>query len=154
MKKEFTKMLYDERDTPLGWAVIMAMIGMVENDDRFHQLAEFHKGMQEYHNFMTEKEARKVVDSFVNYDGSRGPKWTIDTIQEELRKFGGMIEERGHYNKWMMYVLINGIYSDYGGVIMKMTDGKDFVKNIYLMALAMLDDKDRRESVREYYMED
>lgn len=152
MRKKFKDMIIERKNTPEGMAVIMSMAAMLEDDPRFEHLAELYDGMEQYGNFMTEKEARKVVEGFVNYDGSRGGKWTsIDGIAEEFRKFGGVPEERGHYNKWVMYVLLNNVHSDYGGVIMRMTDGRDYVKNCYMMALAKLDDKDRRESIREYF---
>lgn len=152
MKEKFKKMLMEERNTPTGMAVIMSMVSMVENDERFDYLAELYEGIQEYKNFATEKEARRVVEHFENFDGSRGGKWTnVDAISDELHKFGGMLEEKGSYNKWMMFILLNNIYSDYGGVLMKLTDGKDFVKACYMMALAKLYDKDRKDSAREYF---
>ena len=76
MKDEFIQMLKDERSTPQGWSVIMAMVDMLADDDEFEQMAEIHKGMAEYGQFLTEKEARRIVDKFENYDGSRGPKWS------------------------------------------------------------------------------
>ena len=151
-KEKFKKMLIEERNTPTGMAVIMAMVGMVENDERFEHLAELYEGIEEFNNYATEKEARKVVEHFENFDGSRGGKWTnIDVISDELRKFGGLLEEKGHYNKWMMFILLNNAYSDYGGVAMKLAEGKDLVKACYMMALAKLDDRDRNETIREYF---
>lgn len=152
MRKKFKEMLLEKKDTPEGMAVIMSMIGMVENDERFDQLAQLYEGIEEYHNFATEKEARKVVDRFISFDGSRGSKWSLDAISDELKKVGGMLEEKGHYNKWMLYILMNNVYSDYGGVLHKLgVTAQDMPKAVYMMALAKLDDKDRRESMREYY---
>lgn len=152
MRKEFLDMLKEERGTETGWAIIMSMVSMVENDERMDYLAELYKGMEVYGNFMTEREAKKVVEGFVSYDGSRGQKWSIDTIADELHKVGGHLEERGHYNKWMLYVLMNSIYADYGGVLMKLgLPIPEIPKAVYLMALAKIDDKDRKMSLREYY---
>lgn len=153
LKKEFIEMLKEERNSPTGWSIIMSMVSMVENDERMEYLAELYKGIEEYGcAFMTEKEAKKVVEGFVSFDGSRGQKWSIDTIADELRKVGGVLEEKHHYNKWMLYVLMNSEYADYGGVLMKLgVPNQDIPKAIYMMALAKLDDKDRKMSIREYY---
>lgn len=152
MKKRFMEMLKEERDSPVGWAIIMSMVDMVQNDERMDALADLYTGMQEYHNFMTEKEAKKVVDGFVSFDGSRGQKWSMDAITDEVRKGGGMLEEKHHFNKWMLYVVMNSIFSDYGGVLQKLgISSQDMPKAVYLMALAKIDDKDRKMTLREYY---
>lgn len=151
-RKKFKEMLIEERNSPTGLAVMMAMVGMVENDERFEHLAELYEGIEEYKNFATEKEAKKVVDGFVAFDGSRGQHWSMDAIYEELRKAGGVLEEKHHYNKWMLYIVMNNLYSDYGGVVSKLgVSHQDMPKAIYMMALAKIDDKDRRESLREMY---
>lgn len=151
-KEKFKRMLIEERNTPTGMAVMMAMVGMVENDDRFEQLANLYEGIEEYKNYACEKEAKKVVDGFIAFDGSRGQKWSLDAIAEELKKVGGMLEEKGHYNKWMLYIVMNSEYSDYGGVLPKLgVSAQDMPKAVYMMALAKIDDRDRKESLREYY---
>ena len=152
LKKKFKDMLLEKKDTPVGQAVIFSMVGMLENDPRFESLAELYDGIEQYHNFMTEKEAKKVVDGFVAFDGSRGQKWSMDAISEELRKVGGIPEERHHYNKWMLYTVMNSEYADYGGVLQKLgVSSQDMPKAVYYMALAKIDDKDAPESLREYY---
>lgn len=152
MKKKFIEMLKEERNSPTGMAVIMSMVSMLEDDPRFEHLAELYDGLDEYKNFMTEKEARRLVDGFISFDGSRGQKWSMDAIAEEVQKAGGYVEERHHYNKWMLYALMNGQYADYGGALMKLRiPPADMPKAIYYMAIAMLDDKDRKESIRQYY---
>ena len=152
LKKKFKDMLIEKKDTPVGQAVIFSMVGMLENDPRFESLAELYDGIEQYHNFMTEKEAKKVVDGFVAFDGSRGQKWSMDAISDELRKVGGIPEERHHYNKWMLYTVMNSEYADYGCVLQKLgVSSQDMPKAIYYMALAKIDDKDAHESLREYY---
>ena len=152
LKKKFKDMLLEKKDTPVGQAVIFSMVGMLENDPRFENLAELYDGMEEYGNFMTEKEAKKVVDGFVAFDGSRGQKWSMDAISDELRKVGGIPEERHHYNKWMLYAVMNSEYADYGGVLQKLgVSSQDMPKAIYYMALAKIDDKDGKMSLRQYY---
>lgn len=152
MRKKFKDMLLEKKDTPEGMAVILSMAAMLEGDPRFESLAELYDGIEEYHNFMTEKEARSVVDKIVMFDGSRGAKWNMDTIAEEVKKVGGVIDEKHHYNKWVLYVMMNNEYADYGGVLMKLgLSSQEIPKAVYLMALAKIDDKDRRESIREYF---
>jgi hypothetical protein len=152
MNKKFKDMIIEKHNTPVGMEVIMSMVGMLENDPRFLNLAELYEGIEVYGNFMTEREARDVVDRFIGYDGSRGGKWTsIDGISDELRKFGGVLEEKSHYNRWMMYVMLNNIHSDYGGVLSKLVQPQDYVKACYMMALAKIDDRDMHHSLREYF---
>ncbi len=152
MKKRFKDMILEKKDTPVGQAVILSMVGLLENDPRFDNLAELYDGIEEYGNFMTEKEAKKVVDGFIAFDGSRGQKWSMDAIMDELRKVGGIPEEKHHYNKWMLYAVMNSEYADYGGVLQKLgVPTSDMPKAIYFMALAKIDDKDRKMSLRQYY---
>ena len=152
LKKKFKDMLLEKKDTPVGQAVILSMFTMLDGDPRFENLAELYDGIEEYGNFMTEKEAKKVVDGFIAFDGNRGQKWSVDAISEELRKVGAMPEERHHFNKWMLYVVMNSEYADYGGVLQKLgVSSQDMPKAIYYMALAKIDDKDAHESLREYY---
>lgn len=152
MKKKFVEMLKEERNSPTGMAVIMSMVSMLEDDPRFEYLAELYEGMDQYKNFMTEKEAKKVVEGLVSYDGSRGQKWSMDAIVDELRKVGGVLEEKNHFNKWVLYVMMNNEYADYGGVLQKLgLPQQDIPKAVYMMALAKIDDKDRRESIRENF---
>jgi hypothetical protein len=152
MRKKFKDMLLENKDKPVGQAVILSMFTMLDGDPRFENLAELYDGMEEYGNFMTEKEAKKVVDGFIAFDGNTGQKWSMDTISEELRKVGGIPEERHHYNKWMLYAVMNSEYADYGGVLQKLgVSSQDMPKAIYYMALAKIDDKDRKMSLREYY---
>ena len=152
MKYKFIEMLKTERDTPTGMAVIMSMVTMLEDDPRFEHLADLYEGIEQYKNFMTEREAKKVVDGFIAFDGTRGQHWSMDTIADELRKVGGVLEEKHHYNKWMLYALMNSQWADYGGALIKMGIAPmDMPKAIYYHALAKLDDKDMKESMREYF---
>ena len=152
MKKKFVEMLKEERNSPTGMAVIMSMVSMLEDDPRFENLADLYEGIEQYKNYMTEREAKKVVEGFVSFDGSRGQKWSMDAIADELRKVGGVLEEKHHYNKWTLYTLMNSEYADYGGVLQKLgVPSSDMPKAIYYMALAKLDDKDAKESIREYF---
>ena len=152
VRKKFIDMLKEERNSPTGMAVIMSMVSMLEDDPRFENLADLYEGIDQYKNFLTEREAKKVVEGLVSFDGSRGQKWSMDAIADELRKVGGVLEEKHHHNKWMLYALMTSRYADYGGALMKMGISQgDMPKAIYYMALAKLDDKDMKETMREYF---
>lgn len=152
MKQEFIQMLKEARGTPQEWSVIMAMVDMLEDDDEFEEMAELHKGIAEYGQFLTEKEAKRIVDKFENFDGTRGPKWAMPTmVWETIERLGGSKSEKGKYNCWAMFVLLNMMHSDYGGVLMTIAQGDAYVKACYMMAVAWVQDRDGRWSIRQYF---
>lgn len=151
LRKEFVRMLEQERGTPIGWAIIMSMVDMLAENDELERLAETHKGMQEYGQFLSEKEARSIVDGFRNYDGTRGAKWQPNVLFSAVESLGGRRAEMGKYNCWALYAVMNMMSSDYGGVIMTLAQGDSYAKVCYMMAVAFLTDPDRRENVREYF---
>lgn len=152
MKREFIQMLKEARGTDREWAVIMSMVEMLENDDEFERLAEIYKGKSEYRQFLTEKEAKKAVDSFVNYDGTRGPKWPMpQVVFDVVAQLGGRKEEVGKYNCWSLFAVMNMMHSDYGRTLMPMAQGEQYAKLCYMMAVDWLTDADHRNDVREHY---
>ena len=151
MKQEFVEMLKKERGTPQGWSVIMAMVDLLEDDAHFERMAEIHKGVAEYGHYLTEQEARKVVDGFVCYDGTRGGKWQPSVLFSAIESMGGKKEEKGKFNEWAMYAVMNMMQSDYGGVIMQYAQGEGYAKVCYMMAVAWFNDRDHRHDVREYF---
>lgn len=68
-----------------------------------------------------------------------------------MERLGGQRAEKGKYNCWALFVLMNMIYADYGGVLMTLTQGDAFAKAAYLMSMAWLDDPDRRWTIRQYF---
>lgn len=151
--KRMVEYLYNNMGSDKGRMIIHKMVARMEEEDEVEEMMAVLEGEQEFHNFMTEDEARSIVTKFVNFDKSRGGKWTnIEILMEEVRSFGGVIEERKHYNRWVMYVLMNQMYSDYGGVISRISQkSDDVVKVCYMMAQAKIDDPDRHESIREEF---
>lgn len=151
-KEEFIQMLRDEMGTDTGWAVIMSMVGMVEDDDRFEELAELYKGKSEFGQFLTEKEAKKAADHLVGNDGSRGPKWPMpQQMFDKIESLGGRKAERGKYNCWAMFAVMNMIHSDYGGVLIGYASGDEYAKLCYMLAVAWMTDADKRNDVREHF---
>ncbi len=152
MKGEFIQMLRDEMGTETGWAVIMSMVGMVEDDDRFNELADIYKGKHEYGQFLTEKEAKKAADGLVGYDGNRGPKWPMpQQLFEKVESLGGRKSEHGKYNGWALFAVMNMMHSDYGGVISTVAHGDEYAKMCYMLAVAWLTDADKRNDVRKHF---
>ena len=152
MKQEFIQMLKEARGTPQEWSVIMAMVDMLEDEDEFEEMAELHKGISEYGQFLTEREAKRIVDGFHNYDGSRGPKWSMPAqVWDTVERLGGKRAEKGRYNCWALFTLMNMMHSDYGGVLMTLAQGDAYAKAAYMMSLAWVDDPDRRWSIRQYF---
>ena len=152
IKQEFIDMLKEARGTPQEWEVIMEMVDLLENDDEFERMAETYKGVAEYGGqFLTEKEAYKIVDAFQNADGTRGPKWQPQVMFSAIEGLGGKRSEMGKYNCWAMYATMNMIHSDYGAVLMTVVHGEEYAKVCYMMAVARLTDKDRKETIREYF---
>jgi hypothetical protein len=151
-KQEFIEMLKEARGTPQEWAVIMEMVDMLEDDEEFEHLAKVHKGIAEYDGqFFKEKEAYEIVDAFENYDGSRGPKWQPQVLFSAVEGLGGKRAEPGKYNCWALYVQMNMKHSDEGGVLKNYAQGEEYAKLCYMLAVADLTDRDRKQTIREYF---
>lgn len=152
MKEEFIEMLKEARGTPQEWAVIMEMVELLDDDDEFERMAQVYKGVSEYGGqFLTEKEAYKIVDAFENYDGSRGPKWQPQVLFSAVESLGGKRAEMGKYNCWALYAVMNMKHSDEGGVLKNYAQGEEYAKMCYMLAVAQLMDRDKRFHVRRYF---
>ena len=151
MKQEFISMLKEEQGTPQGWAVIMGMVDLLDDSEEFDRLAEIHKGVAEYGQYLTEHEARRIVDGFISYDGSRGGKWQPAVLFSAIDGMGGRKSERGKYNEWAMYAIMSMMHSDYGAVLMQVAQGEMYARTCYMMAVAWFADRDRKHDVREYF---
>lgn len=152
IKQEFIQMLKEARGTPQEWDIIMAMVDMLEEDEEFETMAELHKGKSEYGQYMMEKEAKEVVTAFINYDGSRGPKWGVPQVMfEKVEQAGGWKSEKGKYNCWALFAVMNMIHSDYGGALMTAINGDGYVIMCYHLAVAWLTDPDKRNDVRRHF---
>lgn len=152
-KEKFMEMVHDEigEDHKLV-PIIAALVGMVDNEARFNELYEIHEGIEKYGQFLTEKEARRVVDGFIAYDGTRGAKWQPSVLFQAVKDLGGHISEEGKYNCWALYALMNMIHSDYGGALMTQLQGNEYALMCYRLALAWMNDRDGDHDVREYFL--
>jgi hypothetical protein len=75
------------------------------------------------------------------------PSQVWDTIE----RLGGHKSMVGKYNCWAMFALMNMMHSDYGGVLVQVAQGDMYAKAAYMMAVAWVDDPDRRWTIREYF---
>lgn len=132
--------------------IISKMVIMLEPMEEFDDMMEVCTGVENYGDFLTEKEAEHITEHFVNYDKTRGAKWPkAEMLFETVKSVGGTVEEPRKYNKWVLFTVMNMIHADYGGVLQTMVQGAEYAKVCYKMALAFIMDPDRNESIRAYY---
>ena len=151
--EQFIQMLREKIGEQNGaWPVIMKMTSMLKGNTDFDDMMEICEGVEEYKNFLTEKEAKELVSKLENYDKTNYPKWPNSTqVFDAVKSIGGEVEDKGHYNKWALFFAMNMIHSDYGGVLSSMSSGTDYAKLCYKMAIAWLHDPDRDSSIRKMY---
>ena len=152
-KHKFMEMVHEEigEDHKLT-PIIASLVGMVDHEDRFEELFDIYEGIEEYGQFVTEKEAKMIVDGFQNYDGSRGAKWPPQVLFSAVESLGGKKAEQGKYNCWTLYVLMNWMHSDYGGALMPELQGEAYALTCYRMALAWMNDRDADHDIREKFL--
>ena len=159
MRKEFYE-LYD----------MMAMSHDVRNMETFGNV---HKEMMEWmiqnkpelaqewiekldsikwRNYLTQKEAQKIVDGMV----PKAP-WSKDVWKNAMNQFGLPMEEEPYYNCYSLWVEMNKMYSDFGEEIASLlgkplspTDN-EIISACYKMALKTLKDRDEVYSIRKYF---
>lgn len=151
--KEFIDMLREkigERNS--AWPVIMKMTHMLEDNDSFEDMMEICQGVEEYKEFLTESEAKSMTSKLENYDKTNYPKWpNPQMVFDTVKSLGAEIEEKGKFNKWVLFFAMNMIHSDYGGILSTMANGTEYAKLCYKMALAWINDPDRKQSIRRMY---
>lgn len=133
--------------------IIASLVGMVDHEDRFEELFDIYEGIEEYGQYLTEKEAKQIVEGFVSYDGMRGAKWQPQTLFPAVESLGGEKSAKGKYNCWALYALMNMMHSDYGGALMEVAKGDAYALTCYRMALAWMTDRDHTNNVRDYFLD-
>lgn len=132
--------------------IINKMVVMLEPMEEFEEMMEVCTGMENYGDFLTEKEAEHITEHFTNYDKTRGAHWPRPEILfETVKSVGGAVEEPRKYNKWVLFTVMNMIHADYGGVLQNVAQGSEYAKLAYKMAIAFINDPDREESIRAYF---
>ena len=151
--KDFVDMLRDKiGETNSAWPVVMKMTHMLEGNDAFEDMMEICEGVEEYKEYLTEVEAKDMTSHLVNFDKTTYPKWpNAQMLFDAVKNAGGEPEEKGQFNKWVLFFAMNMIHSDYGGVLGTLSNGTDYAKLCYKMALAWILDPDRKHTIRKMY---
>lgn len=151
--KEFVDMLREKIGERNGaWPVIMKMTHMLEDNESFEDMMEICQGVEDYKEYLTEAEAKELTSHLENYDKTTYPKWpNAQMLFDAVKGAGGEPEEKGRFNKWVLFFAMNMIHSDYGGVLSSLANGAEYAKLCYKMALAWILDPDRKHSIRHEY---
>lgn len=132
--------------------IINKMVIMLEPMEEFEEMMEVCNGVENYGDYLTEKEAEHITEHFTNFDKTHGAKWPKpEMLFDTVKSVGGVVEEPRKYNKWVLFTVMNMIHADYGGVLQTVAQGSEYAKLAYKMALAFITDPDRTESVRAYF---
>ena len=153
MKKEFHA-LYD----------LMANSNKVEN---MHVFGEVHKEMMDWliankpdlaqewleklesikwKNYLTPKEAQKIVDNM----NPKAP-WSREQWATAMQQHGFALEKEPCYNRCALWVTMNMVMSDSSETILKYVDNGNLFKMVFDLATDKLQDKDNRFSIRRYF---
>ena len=132
--------------------IINKMVIMLEPMEEFEEMMEVCNGVENYGDYLTEKEAEHITEHFTNFDKTHGAKWPKpEMLFDTVKSVGGVVEEPRKYNKWVLFTAMNKIHAVYGGVLQNMAQGSEYAKLAYKMALAFISDPSREESVRAYF---
>ena len=133
-----------------GCMVLDMFIDDVGNE-RANEIIELSEGMMKFKNYLTEGEAKQIVDAMINYDGTKGAKWSADEFKDAVKSLNGKCEMEGEYNWWAMYVTAQMIHSDEWGVLRTYIEPSKEAVVCYELAKAKLLDKDKVYNVRRYF---
>ncbi len=151
--KQFMDMLHEK----LGehhevMPILNKMVIMLEPMEDFEEMMEICSGMENYGDYLTEKEAEHITEDFTNFDKTKGAKWPKpEVLFEAVKSVGGSVEELRKYNKWVLFTVMNMIHAYYGGVLQNIAQGSEYVKLSYKLAIAFINYPNREESIRAYF---
>ena len=106
-----------------------------------------------WHQYLTQKEAEKIVDGMV----PKAP-WKRDVWRQAMAQLELPVEEEPYYNSCALWTVMNQVYTDHAQTIadsilkkpLAEIPAEQIVPGIRAMALDLLKDKDGRYSVRKY----
>lgn len=137
-------------DEKSGCRLLQAFVDEI-GEERSYEILDLAEGMIRYKNYVTEREAMNIVDNMVNFDNSKGAKWSPDDVKNAIASIGGKCEMDGEYNWWSMYVTIEMVHSDEWGVLKNIVEPSKEAAVCYELAKAKLLDKDGIYNVRTYF---
>ena len=137
-------------DDKSGCRLLQAFVDEI-GDERSYEILDLAEGMIHFKNYVTEKEALQIVNNFLNYDNSKGAKWSPEEVKAAIMSLGGKCEMDGEYNWWSMYVTIEMVHSDEWGVLKTIVEPSKEAALCYELAKAKLLDKDELFNVRTYF---
>lgn len=148
---------------------VNAMLGALAPEHRERLLRHLLSGMTEeelkkalaeangpdaFRDYLTRDEAMMIADTFVNFDGTQGPKWADpDALFRKAKEAGVPCEDDGHYNRWAFFAAANMIFSDFGGVLRQVIDGERMTRLCLQMARAWLNDPDKGDRNIRWYLQ-
>lgn len=137
-------------DEKSGCRLLQALIDEI-GEERSYEILDLAEGMMHFKNYVSEKEAKQIVDNMINFDGSKGAKWTPEDVKAAISTLGGKCEINGEYNFWALYVTMEMKHSDEWGVLRNLIDPAKEAAICYELAKAQLLDKDGIYNVRTYF---
>ena len=96
--------------------------------------------------FLTPKEAQKVVDSMK----PQAP-WTRDAWKQAMEQHGYELEKEPCYNSCALWVTMNMKMSDSGETLAKYIEKEKLFDAVYHLAVDSLRDQDGKFRIREYF---
>lgn len=135
----------------------------------FHEIAEHHPELAEewlnnirtkmWNNYITESQARKIASELVNQDGTRGPKWNMETFLGVVLRNGGKPEDEPYYNRCALWLVANAHYSDFAKSTAEDMGYRSAMEvpvermamSMYRKAVESLKDIDRPHYIADYY---
>lgn len=110
------------------------------------------------HNYLTEEEAKHIVEDLVSQDGNVGAHWDLPTFEQAVMRLNGKVEDIPHYNKYALWVVANMVYSDHAHSIAEdlgypagSVPSEKMARSCYRKAVEKLTDPDRPRFVRSYF---
>ena len=99
-----------------------------------------------WHNYLTHKEAEKIV-------GSMNPQapWSYDQWKGAMEKHGFEMDEAPYYNRFALFATMNMIMSDSSKSISEYVDGEKTFAFVHSLAVDKLKDRDGRFMIRSYF---
>lgn len=104
-----------------------------------------------WNNYLSQAEADEIVATFINQNGTRGPKWPFPAFTQAVEAFDGKMCDAPFYNKYALWVTANMLYSDHAATISTLAPESELPQVFYKLAVEKLKDVDRPNFVRKYF---